>query len=154
MVYGLRGNLNLNINISERWSVCKVGQVYAEGLSSDDADFEDLGRNADLYIFYQDDRQNWAFVYFSLVLTVTVCLLPCYAIMLLHEVCYAMLLLYRNSVFLWSMDFLSRSHLSTQPTKRASVGCGCWRFIHLSALSLSTFRYLPTYLLRYAVELT
>ena len=138
MVYGLRGNLNLNINISERWSVCKVGQVYAEGLSSDDADFEDLGRNADLYIFYQDDRQNWAFVYFSLVLTVTVCLLPCYAIMLLHEVCYAMLLLY--SVFLWSMDFLSRSHLSTQPNKRASVGC----VIHLSALS--TFRYLHTYL--------
>ena len=34
-------------------------QVDAEGLSSsDDADFEDLGRNADLYIFYQDDRQN------------------------------------------------------------------------------------------------
>ena len=33
-------------------------QVAAEGLSSDEADFEDLGRNADLYIFNQDDRQD------------------------------------------------------------------------------------------------
>ena len=33
-------------------------QVATEGLSSDEADFEDLGRNADLYIFNQDDRQE------------------------------------------------------------------------------------------------
>ena len=28
------------------------------GLSFDEADFEDLGRNVDLYIFNQDDRQD------------------------------------------------------------------------------------------------
>ena len=35
-------------------------QVVTEGLSSNysEADFEDLGRNADLYIFNQDDRQD------------------------------------------------------------------------------------------------
>ena len=33
-------------------------QVATEGLSSDEADFEDLGRNVDLYIFNQDDRQD------------------------------------------------------------------------------------------------
>ena len=37
-------------------------QVATEGLSSDEAlggaDFEDLDRNADLYIFNQDDRQD------------------------------------------------------------------------------------------------
>ena len=35
-------------------------QVAAEGFSSDEADFEDLGRNADLYLYIfnqdQDDR--------------------------------------------------------------------------------------------------
>ena len=35
-------------------------QVATEGLSSNDseANFQDLGHNADLYIFYQDDRQD------------------------------------------------------------------------------------------------
>ena len=33
-------------------------QVATEGLSSDEADFEDLDRNADLYTFNQDDRQD------------------------------------------------------------------------------------------------
>ena len=33
-------------------------QVATEGLSSGEADFEDLRRNADLYIFNQDDRQD------------------------------------------------------------------------------------------------
>ena len=33
-------------------------QVATEGLSSGEADFEDLGHNADLYIFNQDDRQD------------------------------------------------------------------------------------------------
>lgn len=33
-------------------------QVATEGLSSDEADFKDLGRNADLDIFNQDDRQE------------------------------------------------------------------------------------------------
>ena len=38
-------------------------QVATEGLSSNDseANFQDLGHNADLYIFNQDDRQDWAF---------------------------------------------------------------------------------------------
>ena len=36
-----------------------ISQVATEGLSSDEADhLEDLGRNADLYIFNQDDRQD------------------------------------------------------------------------------------------------
>ena len=45
-------------------------QVVTEGLSSNynEADFEDLGRNADLYIFNRDCRQDKAFAYFSLVL--------------------------------------------------------------------------------------
>ena len=38
-------------------SVIQTRQVATEGLS-DEADFEDLGRNADLYIFNQDDRQD------------------------------------------------------------------------------------------------
>ena len=33
-------------------------QVATEGLSSNGADFEDLDRNADLYTFNQDDRQD------------------------------------------------------------------------------------------------
>ena len=33
-------------------------QVATEGLSSDEADLEDLGRNADFYIFNPDDRQD------------------------------------------------------------------------------------------------
>ena len=33
-------------------------QVATEGLSSDEVDFEDLGRNAELYIFNQDDSQE------------------------------------------------------------------------------------------------
>ena len=33
-------------------------QIATEGLSSDEADFEDLDRNADLYIFNQGDRQD------------------------------------------------------------------------------------------------
>ena len=39
-------------------SVILTRQVATEGLSSDEADFKDLGRNADLYIFNQDDRQE------------------------------------------------------------------------------------------------
>ena len=33
-------------------------QLALEGLSSDEAEFEDLDCNADLYIFNQDDRQD------------------------------------------------------------------------------------------------
>ena len=33
-------------------------QVATEGSSFHEADFEDLGRTADLYIFNQDDRQD------------------------------------------------------------------------------------------------
>ena len=48
-------------------------QVATEALSSNDseASFQDLGHNADLYIFNQDDRQDHAFLsfaYFGLVL--------------------------------------------------------------------------------------
>ena len=39
-------------------SVVQTRQLAMEGLSFDDADFEGLARNADLYIFNQDDRQE------------------------------------------------------------------------------------------------
>ena len=42
----------------EGQSVVQTRQVAMEGISFDDADFEDLGRNADLYIFNQDNRQD------------------------------------------------------------------------------------------------
>ena len=42
----------------EGQSVVQTHQVATEGISIDDADFGDLGRNADLYIFNQDDRQD------------------------------------------------------------------------------------------------
>ena len=35
----------------EGQSVVQTRQVAMEGISFDDADFEDFGRNADLYIF-------------------------------------------------------------------------------------------------------
>ena len=36
--------------------------------NENEANFQDLGYNADLYIFHQDDRQDWLFAYFGLVL--------------------------------------------------------------------------------------
>ena len=39
-------------------SVVQTRQLAMEGVSFDEADFEGLARNADLYIFNQDDRQE------------------------------------------------------------------------------------------------
>ena len=42
----------------EDQSAVQTRQVATDGISIEDTDFEDLGRNADLYIFNQDDRQD------------------------------------------------------------------------------------------------
>ena len=62
MVIAETASRNVTLKSAESVFACQsdvlIRQVAMKDLIFDEADFEDLSRNADLYIFNQDDRQD------------------------------------------------------------------------------------------------